>query len=98
MNLVEVGIGTTGEETVKLVITKEINNGIDEAPRVLPYFYKEKQIRVLALWCGAVTLLDMVGCDVDTLHMMMSVICKHRLQRAHHFGCCRVTIFAVGVV
>jgi hypothetical protein len=37
------------------------------------YLYKEKQIWVLALWCCAVTLLDMVGCDIDTLHMIMSI-------------------------
>ena len=38
------------------------------------YLYKEKQIRILALWCCAVTLLDMVGCNVDTLHTIMSII------------------------
>lgn len=31
------------------------------------YFDKEKQIRVLALGCGAGTFLDMVGSNVDTL-------------------------------
>ena len=42
------------------------------------YLYKEKQIRVLALWCCAVTLLDMVGCNIDTLHMIMSIIFVNR--------------------
>ncbi len=31
------------------------------------YLHEEKQIRVLALGCGAGSLLDVVGGDVDTL-------------------------------
>ena len=48
-----------------------------QAPKVA-YLYKEKKIRVLAFWCCAVTLLDMVGCNVDTLHMVMSIIFVNR--------------------
>jgi hypothetical protein len=35
MNLVETGIGTTGEETIKLVIIiNKFNDGINERPKV----------------------------------------------------------------
>ena len=34
MNLIEARIGTTGEETVKLVIIKKFNDGIIKAPKV----------------------------------------------------------------
>jgi len=60
------------------------------------YLYEEKQIRVLALWCGAVALLDVVGCNVDTLEVnadRQHTICRRQPRRAHHLGCCRNTIF-----
>ena len=99
MNLVEAGIGTTGEETVKLAIIKKSSTMILMKASRFTYLYKEKQIRVLALRCCAVTLLDMVGCNIDTLHMIMSIIfVEQRRHEVHHLGCCRTTIFAVGVV
>ena len=67
--------------------------------KVSPYLYKEKQIRVLALWCRAGTLLDMVVSDIDTLHMIMSItFYEQRWRRVHHLGCCRTAIFAAGVL
>ena len=74
MNLVEAGIGTTGEETVELVIIKKMT--LIKAR--FAYLYKKKQVRVLALWCCAVTLLDVVGCNIDTLHMIISIIFANR--------------------
>jgi hypothetical protein len=36
------------------------------------YLHEEKQVGILALGGGAVTLLDVVGGDVDTLHNTVS--------------------------
>ena len=94
MNLVEARIGTTGEETVELVIIKKMT--LIKAR--FAYLYKKKQVRVLALWCCAVTLLDVVGCNIDTLHMYEYYFCERRGRRVHHLGCCRTRIFAAGVV
>lgn len=98
-NLVEAGIGTTGEETVKLVIIKEINDDIKENTKARRPLQGEADTgpRSLVL-CGYPSWRGGLWCRYPT-YVYMSIIREHRGWRAHHLGCCRNTIFGtVGIV
>lgn len=82
-HLVEVGIGTAGQEAVQLF---KMPVRVQPLHRKLlaMYLHEEKQIRILALGSGADPLLDVVGGDVDTLECCQQAARHRQRRRAHH--------------